>query len=71
MRQTRKGNQWYFGMKARAGVDAESGLVHSVIGTPANVADVTVRLSRAMLAASIASPLPGRHDLKIASRCLQ
>src|SRR5712672_4782232 len=41
MHQTRKGNQWYFGMKAHVGVDAESSLVHSVIGTPANVADVT------------------------------
>jgi len=41
MRQTRKGNQWYFGMKAHVGTDAESGLVHSVIGTAANVADVT------------------------------
>ena len=41
MHQTRKGNQWYFGMKAHVGVDAESGLVHSVIGTAANVADVT------------------------------
>ena len=33
MHQTKKGNQWYFGMKAHIGVDAESGLVHSVIGT--------------------------------------
>lgn len=41
MRQTKKGNQWYFGMKAHIGVDAESGLVHSVIGTAANVGDVT------------------------------
>src|SRR5262249_3486754 len=41
MHQTRKGNQWYFGMKAHVGSDAESGLVHSVIGTAANVADVT------------------------------
>ena len=41
MHQTRKGNQWYFGMKAHVGVDAESGLVHSLIGTAANVADVT------------------------------
>jgi len=41
MHQTRKGNQWYFGMKAHVGVDAESGLVHSMIGTAANVADVT------------------------------
>jgi len=41
MKQTRKGNQWYFGMKAHIGVDAESGLVHSVIGTAANINDVT------------------------------
>src|SRR5246127_2048775 len=41
MHQTKKGNQWYFGMKAHVGTDAESGMVHSVIGTAANVADVT------------------------------
>ena len=40
MHQTRKGNQWYFGMKAHIGVDVESGLVHTVTTTPANVADV-------------------------------
>jgi IS5 family transposase len=40
MHQTKKGNQWYFGMKAHVGADAESGLVHTVIGTAANVADV-------------------------------
>jgi IS5 family transposase len=41
MHQTKKGNQWSFGMKTHIGVDAESGLVHSVIGTAANVNDVT------------------------------
>lgn len=41
MKQTKKGNQWYFGMKAHIGVDADSGLVHSVVGTAANVNDVT------------------------------
>jgi IS5 family transposase len=41
MHQTKKGNQWHFGMKAHIGVDAESGLVHTVIGTAANVSDVT------------------------------
>ena len=41
MHQTKKGNQWYFGMKAHIGVDADSGLVHSVQGTAANVNDVT------------------------------
>src|SRR3546814_19005766 len=40
MHQTKKGNQYYFGMKAHIGVDDESGLVHSVVGTAANVADV-------------------------------
>ena len=41
MHQTKKGNQWHFGMKAHIGVDADSGLVHTVIGTTANVNDVT------------------------------
>jgi IS5 family transposase len=41
MHQTRKGNQWYFGMKAHIGADADSGLVHTVVGTAANVADVS------------------------------
>ena len=41
MHQTKKGNQWYFGMKCHIGVDADSGLVHTVVGTSANVNDVT------------------------------
>jgi len=41
MHQTRKGNQWHFGMKAHIGVDDASGLVHHVECTAANVADVT------------------------------
>jgi IS5 family transposase len=41
MHQTKKGNQWHFGMKAHIGVDAHSGLVHTVVGTAANVNDVT------------------------------
>ena len=40
--QTRKGNQWFFGMKAHIGVDKDSGLIHSVSTTGANVCDVTV-----------------------------
>jgi IS5 family transposase len=39
MHQTRKGNQWYFGMKAHIGVDSRSGMVHSVCTTAASVAD--------------------------------
>jgi IS5 family transposase len=42
MHQTKKGNQRRFGMKAHIGVDADSGLVHSVVTTPANEADVEV-----------------------------
>ena len=40
MHQTKKGNQWHFGMKAHIGVDAASGLVHTVTTTAANEADV-------------------------------
>ena len=39
MHQVRKGKQWYFGMKARVRVDAETKLIHSVASTAANVAD--------------------------------
>jgi IS5 family transposase len=39
MHQTKKGNQWYFGMKVHIGVDSKSGLVHSASVTPANVHD--------------------------------
>lgn len=41
MHQAKKGNQWHFGMKAHIAVDAESGIVHSVVSTAANVNDVT------------------------------
>lgn len=41
MHQTRKGNQWYFGMKAHIGADRDSKLVHTVVVTAANVADLT------------------------------
>ncbi len=41
MHQTRKGNQWYFGMKAHISADQDSKLVHTVVVTAANVADIT------------------------------
>jgi transposase, IS5 family len=41
MHQTKKGNQWHFGMKAHIGVDADSGLVHTVVTTAANEHDIT------------------------------
>ncbi len=40
MHQTKTGNQWYFGIKAHIGVDVASGVVHTVIGTAANEADI-------------------------------
>lgn len=39
MCQTKKGNQWYFGMKAHIGVDSKTKLIHSVVATSANVHD--------------------------------
>ena len=41
MHQTKKGNEWHFGMKVHIGVDSQTGVVHSVSTTPANVNDVT------------------------------
>lgn len=42
MHQTKKGNQWYFGMKAHIGVDSRHKVVHSIVATSANVHDSTV-----------------------------
>ena len=42
MHQTRKGNQWYFGMKAHIGVDSKTTMIHSVVATAANVHDSRV-----------------------------
>lgn len=42
MHQTKKGNEWHFGMKCHIGVDAGSGYVHSVETTAANVHDITI-----------------------------
>jgi IS5 family transposase len=42
MHQTKKGKQWYFGMKAHVGVDSQTKLIHSVVATAANVADSVV-----------------------------
>jgi IS5 family transposase len=41
MHQSKKGNQWHFGMKAHIGADDESGLVHTVVSTAANVSDIS------------------------------
>ena len=42
MHQTKKGNQWYFGMKAHVAVDSKTKIIHSAVATAANVADSTV-----------------------------
>lgn len=42
MHSAKKGNQWFFGMKAHIGADAESGLVHTLVATPAHESDVNV-----------------------------
>jgi IS5 family transposase len=42
MHQSKKGNQWYFGIKAHVGVDSKTKLIHSALVTAANVADSTV-----------------------------
>jgi len=42
MHQTKKGKQWYFGMKAHVGVDSKTKMIHTVVATAANVADATV-----------------------------
>jgi transposase, IS5 family len=42
MHQTRKGKQWYFGMKAHVGVDSKHKLIHTVVATSANVSDAAV-----------------------------
>ena len=41
MHQTKKGNQWFFGMKAHVGVDAKNGIVHTLTATAANTHDIT------------------------------
>ena len=47
MHQTKKGNQWHFGLKAHIGADRDSNLVHTVVVTAANVADLTQTSSSA------------------------
>ena len=42
MHQTKKGNEWHFGMKAHVGVDSQSKVIHAVVVTPANTADCKV-----------------------------
>ena len=61
MHQVKKGNQWSVGMKAHIGVDAATGLGHSVAATPANVADIT----------QVPQPPPRRRDARVGRRGLR
>ena len=45
MHQAKKGNQWHFGMKAHIGVDKDSGLVHTLTTTAANISDISQTLA--------------------------
>ena len=65
MHQTKKGNQWYHGMKAHIGVDAETGLAHSLATTAANVSDVATAHAVAARRRGVGSRrrgLPGRRQ---------
>ena len=69
MHQAKKGNQWYFGMKAHIGVDAASGLVHTEVGIAANVSDINV--ASALLQGEEHGSLPRRRTQRGSSRCLR
>ena len=79
MHQTKKGNQWHFGMKAHIGVDADSGLVHTVRGTATNVSDVeeptaccTARKSMGMatLATKVQTSVPTCLRQRLSANCI-
>jgi IS5 family transposase len=79
MHQTKKGNQWHFGMKAHIGVDAKSGLTHSLVTTAANEHDLNqlgnllhgegaICLSRCRLPRSATARGAGRGGCGLADR---
>jgi IS5 family transposase len=65
-RQTKKGRNWFFGMKAHVGADVRSGLARTVGVTPANVADVSAlpRLLREVERGNYSNKGDGRWDYK-------
>lgn len=58
MHQTRKGNQWYFGMKAHIDVDSRTKLIHSIAVTPANVHDSQVLEDLLPFSLAVLTPWP-------------
>ena len=65
MHQTKKGNQWHFGMKAHIGVDAKSGLTHSLVTTAANEHDLN-QLVICCMERNLSQPMAtkGRHSAR-------
>jgi IS5 family transposase len=62
MHQTKKGNQWHFGMTAHIGVDVASGLVHTMVGTAANEADINETSSLLHARRRWSSPMPATPE---------
>ncbi len=62
MHQTKKGNQWHFGMKAHIGVDVASGVVHTLVGTAANEADINQTASLLPATRRRSSPMPATPE---------
>lgn len=68
MHQTGKGTQWYFGMKANIGADADSGLVHTFVGTVANVSDMSKPSTCCIARRRWYSPMPATSGRTSARR---
>lgn len=66
MHQTRKGKQWYFGMKAHIGVDLAFGVTHTLVTTPAQVSDVTQAMPCCMAQSGWPSGMPGTRGWRSA-----
>ena len=63
MHQTRRGNQWHFGAKAHIGVDAKSGLTHSLVTTAANEHDLNqLGNLRFMERSNLSQPMPATRE---------
>ena len=62
MHQTKKGNQWHFGMKAHVGVDAKSGLTHSLVTTAANEHDLNQLGNLLHGESNLSQPMPATKE---------
>ena len=69
MHQTKKGNQWHFGMKAHIGVDAKSGLTHSLVTTAANEHDLNQLGNLLHGEEQLSQPMPATKERHSARSC--